>query len=78
MQGGVGREVADHDAEARVQGLVTRDDPGGESAADRRDAEDAGVEMKELHGEASRSVVRKSVHAALAFGPEVLFPRKGY
>jgi hypothetical protein len=30
--------------------------------------------MKELHGEASRSVVRKSVHAALASGPEVLLP----
>ena len=73
-EGRVGREVADHDAEVRVQGPVTRDDPGGELTADRRGAEDAGVEMKELHGEALRSVVRKSGHAALASGPGVLFP----
>lgn len=51
VQGRVGRQVAVDDVQARVQGLLPRDDFGGKLAADGGRAENAGIQVKQLHGQ---------------------------
>jgi len=64
----VSREVTDHNAYVGMQSPMTRDDLRGKLTADRCGSEDAGVEMKKLHGKDLEELIKKSSHVGFASG----------